>query len=336
MSIGYISIGFDNGFQRISNEYKKFELFYNRFPLYSEKEKELRLLISDLESYKIIAQKGDERLFIDEVNNLLSDIHLFKDSLNFIGEPIKVSNWSEANFLSLKNKKETLQIQFEQLDTVKRKKIVSEILTTYGRDTLNHMTHISNLEGILKQGLLSHNHQFSREDISNQGVNARRNRREPIYGNQIHDYVPFYFNIKNSMLYVVQKKYDFDIIILGFSPICLYKKEILFSNKNAATNTVGFTKNADDLLNKNFIDFDVVFLSDNWAGDTDLKQKMQAEILILDRVEQRHLEKIYVQHEQVKQYIIEKYKRYFEPPSPFSVLHGWRPVRVIVKPDLFF
>ncbi|MCT8574710.1 DUF4433 domain-containing protein, partial [Glaesserella parasuis] len=107
-------------------------------------------------------------------------------------------------------------------------------------------------------------------------------------------------------------------------------------NKNAATNTVGFTTNADDLLNKNFIDFDVVFLSDDWAGNTDLKQKMQAEILILDKVEQRHLEKIYVQHEQVRQYIVEKYKRYFEPPSPFSVLHGWRPTRVIVKPDLFF
>ena len=247
---------------------------------------------------------------------------------------VGISNWSEIRFSSLKNKKEILQVQFEQLDNVKRNKIVSKILTTYGRDTLNHMTHISNLEGIFQQGLLSHNHQFSREDISNQEVNARRNRREPIYGNQIHDYVPFYFNIKNSMLYVVQKQYDSDIIILGFSLDCLYEKEVLFSNRNAATSTVSFTKNADDLLNKNFIDFDVVFVSSNWGGDTDLKQKMQAEILIYNKVNRSYLENIYVQNEHVKQYIEEKYKRYFE--LPFSVIDEWRPVRVIVKPDLFF
>lgn len=330
---------------------------YKNYPLFSEKERELNKIIDDLNFYKKIATKDSECNFINELDSLLLDIQNFKNSLIKIGNPERISNWSDLHFLFFEAKKERLHAKFEKLNIVKRKRIVSKILEKYGTGTINHMAHVSNLGGILtkispneksssKGGLsllgnifpkvyqnylFSHNYQFSHTDISNQGVNARRNHKEPIYGHQIHDYVPFYFNIKNAMLYTVQKQHGDNIIILGFSTNILDEEKVLFSNKNAATNSVSFTQSGDELLNKNFIDFDVVFTAENWGGDTILKQKMQAEILIYDKVSTLfNLKYIYVQNENVKQYIEVLYK------EQLSIKGIWGAPEVIVKPDLFF
>lgn len=48
--------------------------------------------------------------------------------------------------------------------------------------TVDHMTHINNLESILANGLLPHGNTKQMVDISNQAVNQRRDSVEPIYG----------------------------------------------------------------------------------------------------------------------------------------------------------
>ena len=68
------------------------------------------------------------------------------------------------------------------------------------------MTHINNLDSIIRNGLYPHNNTYKKTDISNVDVNDRRVRLEPIYHKQIHSYVPFYFNPRNAMLYRNQKK----------------------------------------------------------------------------------------------------------------------------------
>ena len=83
--------------------------------------------------------------------------------------------------------------------------------------TVDHMTHIDNLAGILANGLLAHNNDHQQVDISNQAVNSRRSKPEPVYNKSIHDYVPFYFNSKNAMLYRNQKHFTHGLIILGFN-----------------------------------------------------------------------------------------------------------------------
>ena len=79
------------------------------------------------------------------------------------------------------------------------------------------MTHYSNLVGIIKNGILPKNKLPNPVyDISNQDVQKRREKLEYIYNRQIHDYVPFYFNPKNPMLYV-RRNIQHEIIILAIT-----------------------------------------------------------------------------------------------------------------------
>ena len=77
-----------------------------------------------------------------------------------------------------------------------------------------HMTDYNNLKNILLHGLHNHYNTYKQVDISNQEVNARREKVECIYGHKIHDYVPFYFNPRNAMLY--KNRNNARVIILGF------------------------------------------------------------------------------------------------------------------------
>ncbi len=91
-------------------------------------------------------------------------------------------------------------------------------LEKYKINYLYHMTHKDNLENILRYGLKSHNEakkeNLNKVDISDNQVNDRRSRKEPIFNRSIHDYVPLYFNPKNPMLFV-RKGLQNDIVILA-------------------------------------------------------------------------------------------------------------------------
>ena len=71
-----------------------------------------------------------------------------------------------------------------------------------GMSEIFHMTDSNNLKNILLHGLQNHYNTYRQVYIRNQEViNARREKVEQIYGHKIHDYVPFYFNPRNAMLY---------------------------------------------------------------------------------------------------------------------------------------
>lgn len=173
-------------------------------------------------------------------------------------------------------------------------------------DYVFHMTHIDNLRGILKNGLLSHNNPYNKVDISNQSVNKNRNKKEPIYKNNLHDYVPFYFNCRNAMLYKTQKEFDKNIIILLFKKNIMLEDGVIFTNKNAATNDVRFTNDIKDLLDSSFINWDDVN-AESWNnyGDQDeyLKQTMMAEILLLHSIDANKIHTICCQTDYIKDFI---------------------------------
>lgn len=79
---------------------------------------------------------------------------------------------------------------------IKRTSEAETLLNDLGIQFLYHMTHKSNLENILRNGLLSHTKAYSKgltkTDISDERVNRRRST--------VHNYVPFYFNPKNPMV----------------------------------------------------------------------------------------------------------------------------------------
>ena len=146
-------------------------------------------------------------------------------------------------------------------------------------------------------GLQNHYNAYKKVDISNQEVNARREKVEQIYGHKIHDYVPFYFNPRNAMLY--KNRNNAHVIILGFDVRVIkdHRNGFLISNRNASADEAKFSKNLPDLQDPNFINFDDVFSSrwcNNGIANNDIKQKMMAEILINDVVYSRYIRSIYV------------------------------------------
>jgi hypothetical protein len=166
-----------------------------------------------------------------------------------------------------------------------------------GMREIFHMTDRNNLQNILLHGLQNHYNTYKQVDISNQEVNARREKIERIYGHKIHDYVPFYFNPRNAMLY--RNRSNARVIILGLDVRVIkdHRNGFLISNRNASADEAKFSKNLPDLQDPNFINFDDVF-SPRWCNNgianNDIKQKMMAEILINDVVYSRYIRSIYV------------------------------------------
>lgn len=113
--------------------------------------------------------------------------------------------------------------------------------------TVDHMTHVNNLDSIFEYGLLAHNNPHKKIDISNKEVNLRRNSNEPIYNKSIHDYVPLYFNPRNAMLYKTQKEFGDEIIILAFNRNTILLENSLFTNGNAASDHTLFSNDITEL-----------------------------------------------------------------------------------------
>lgn len=189
-------------------------------------------------------------------------------------------------------------------------------LDKYNIDFLYHMTHIDNLDSILKHGLLSHNNPYKQQDISNKQVNSRRSHRETIYYRKVHDYVPFYFNPRNAMLYRNLHKYGDNIIILKFRRELLLQKDTIFTNKNASTDSVKYFNNFRDLdkLNWEYI------WSSSWYDRIIIKQTMMAEVLVYNRVSIDYLEGIVCKSKKMKLKLEEKYQN----------------IDIIVNKSLFF
>lgn len=189
-------------------------------------------------------------------------------------------------------------------------------LSRYGISTLDHMTHSHNLETIFSHDLLSHNNQFKRIDISNREVNSRRDKRENIYGKKIHEYVPFYFNPRNAMMY---RNKEEDIVVLGFDSDILDVEGTLFTDKNAATHGVNFYNTARDLEK---IDWATLYSQSWYNKGTEVKQTMMAEVLIPKRVGIENLRVVYVKNYNKKRELLSMYN-----------LGG---IEVIVEPQMFF
>lgn len=180
------------------------------------------------------------------------------------------------------------------------------------------MTHVDNLDSIFRKGLQAHNNPHKKRDISNQNVNARREVRENIYGKKIHDYVPFYFNPRNAMIY--KNRFE-NIVVLAFSKTLMLEENILFTDKNASSNTVHFYNKIDDLDKINWANVQ----RSSWCNVSntyEVKQTMMAEVLVPKSVSMKYLKGIYCKNTKTKTMLMKKYNL----PSRY----------IVVKPDMFF
>jgi hypothetical protein len=174
--------------------------------------------------------------------------------------------WNEAVFKSV-------VIQYKKL-----------LLDKMPFGALLHITHIDNLESILETGLLAHNNQHRRIDISDKVVNSRRKRKEPIYNHKIHEYVPFFFNATNPMLYRVQQKYGEGIVILSLRREIALLPKTIFSFGNAALDNAVF---ANDLNQVSQFNWDSIFRKEwihNGIKNLDQVREMMSECLVHHKV----------------------------------------------------
>jgi hypothetical protein len=207
------------------------------------------------------------------------------------GQTREETKRQEIKFKKQQDKEDRQRLEREAEHKKEREKKKSEvcilddqgknvILENYGITGIFHMTDISNLERILLEGLLSHTEaharRFVQRDISDHEVNDRRSSREPINNRIIHDYVPFYFNPRNPMLYR-RKDWQDTIVILEFDKRLLYQKNALFTNGNAASNATKFYNDLGSLKN---INWEIVRGSSYWTDFIDGKRIKCAEVLV--------------------------------------------------------
>jgi len=240
-----------------------------------------------------IPQTG-EVIEIDKIH--VEDIHIGDIPMDYIITDNEIVILDIKDFQSRRLEHVKKVLEFDSIDEFKdfikspedkhppvEQKVDSSQLNNYGIKYLYHMTHISNLRSIIENGLLSHNQAHNQnlvnEDISDLGVNDRRNRKEPIYGNNLHDYVPFYFNPRNPMLYKRLALED-DILILKINPNILSTNKFLFTDGNAASK---YTTIYSRLENLGKLDWKCIN-DEYWNKHNDGKRKICSEMLIYDFV----------------------------------------------------
>lgn len=171
--------------------------------------------------------------------------------------------------------------------------------TEFNIHYLEHMVHYSNLESIISNGLLSHNQAYQKglikKDISMDEVQRWRERKSIRVNDKVlnlHDFVSFYFNTKNPMLYR-RKNIQDELAILLVDTDVLNWDYSIFTDGNAASKNTKFFGGLSKLDN---VPLELIF-SGSWNNsDPDVKKenvrKMCSEALIYPSVSATWIRKI--------------------------------------------
>ncbi len=139
-----------------------------------------------------------------------------------------------------------------------RRRLKTQYLERIPFNGLFHMTHVSNLGGILEYGIFSHSiargENLMKRDISNPEINSKRGRTENIYNYKIHEYAPLYINPKNPMMEARCRNESLrdEIILIKVSPNILVNQSVLFTDGNAAEESSNFYNNIEDFNKLNW------------------------------------------------------------------------------------
>lgn len=260
-------------------------------------------LFNDLASDNIRFGNNDKAIYYFtkaiELKPEVSEYHLNRGNLywNLGISSLAIIDWKTAEDLGSTSATELLNKNKPIHEAKARKTTEFEtVLNDFGIQYLYHMTHKTNLENILQNGLLSHNMAHSRgltkTDISDERVNRRRDK--------VHDFVPFYFNPKNPMLYR-RKNMQSDIIILCIDRNVL-QMNLKFTDGNAASSSTKFYSNIKDLEKLNWS----IINSEYWSDFIDGKRIRCSEVLIPNEVKIGNIKKIFCFNSETEGYVKNK------------------------------
>lgn len=169
---------------------------------------------------------------------------------------------------------------------------------------LFHITHLNNVPGIAKHGLLCrkriHNEAIPYVDISEPSCQARRTQRQ--VGSQkvdLHEYVPLFLNPRNPMLFRVLRSlresgYNDELAILEITgEPAQWHASLVADGIASSTDTQIF--HVQDPDSDQAIDWSAIRCS-SWAdAPRNVRRKTMAEILVSGKLAPRHIRKVWVQ-----------------------------------------
>lgn len=206
---------------------------------------------------------------------------------------------------------------------------------------LYHMTHITNLQSILADGLYSNKSAPSYVDISNKEVNSRRGRRDPIHNASIHEYVPMYFNPRNAMLYEKEREHGEDIVILEIEQVAMLSAYTIFSEKNAASATCRFSYSLEDLAKFDWMRINRKSWLEDGISNIDVKQFMMSECLVYGYINKLSIKSIHTStaetHDKVQKIVNDskKEQKHFAIGA-YDVKEAWWNCHAEFSTELFF
>ena len=196
-----------------------------------------------------------------------------------------------------KNKKLISDIEKSKKESLKLEaKLSAERLRKNKVNSLWHITHRENVKNILTSGILSHenSNEIKYVDISNPGVQNRRQKIEPIHGRKIHEYAPLFINPKNAMLYSIKEKRN-ELCLVEVS-LDVLECEYIFTDGNAARIETSFYGDTVDRILFEQIPWDTVF-SESWTQNFErnetIMSHMQSEFLIYPSIKPKYIKKIH-------------------------------------------
>lgn len=332
------SISQDNNFKEITD----LEKFYNNIFSQEVIKKHIFCKISQVYKPLYLSNPGPHskgnsyfhltlKLVSEEINwldNLYNKVlsrfirfykHLFSKIDNyFISQNSKQLQSYEQVFEKIKIEVEVFIDTVDKRDILsKREKLKPELLTKIPFGGLFYITHSDNLPSILNLGILSHNlahkNGFVNTDISNQQVNARRNRIEESLGGNIHDFAPLFFTVKNPTFYYWCKNKSKDnLIILKINPHILLENNVSFSDGNAAVRTTKFYSDLSDFNNLNW----TLINKGSWNHyefqiKNEQKRTICAEVLTKDKIQTHYIDEIFVYSEESLERIFTMFPNHF-------------------------
>jgi hypothetical protein len=177
---------------------------------------------------------------------------------------------------------------------------------------LLHFTHVSNVRGIAKAGLLA---DAMRPDMSVEcaepGIKERRRRLEIPIGPKgvVADYVPFYFAPRSPMLHRIhrdrvngyqQGQGPLVYLVTRLSRIIAAERRWVATNQNAAVAAMTrFTDNIDDL--PGHVDWKIMEVEywNNTPEDGSRMQRRMAELLVHEHVPWTSFSHVYTHDEEI-------------------------------------
>ena len=156
-----------------------------------------------------------------------------------------------------------------------------------------HITHADNLAQIVRENRLWCDVQRIARNLDNTNIGyshiKARRMRHPVTvaaGGMLGDYVPFNFCPRSVMLYVVSQGHEnyqegqqpIVHLVSSIKRIRATGRPWLFTDRHA---DLGYANQFDDLARLDEVDWAVMPVL-QWGGDTELKEKRQAEFLVHD------------------------------------------------------